>query len=96
MCIRDRPHGNARDRLADRRAAVHQRERPGAHGRHRAGAVGPDDVCGEAERIREVAGVVALAGGRTRALGELAVSDLAAVGRPGVAAGLAGGERGKE
>ena len=86
----DKPYGDAGDGRLDGDAGVHERERAGADGSHRGGAVGAEALAHEPNRVGEL--VLAGNDGRQRALGERAVSNLAPSGRAGRAR-LAGRER---
>ena len=77
IALLDQPHRDAGDRALDRHPGVHQRQRGAAHRGHRGGAVGLEDVRDHPDRVREV-----LDRGhhrRERALGERAVTDVAAL-----------------
>ena len=86
LAFLDQAHGDAGDRLGQRHAGIHQRQRGAADGRHRRRAVGLGDLGDDAQRVGE------LLGSRQHrtdgAPGELAVADFAAAGRTH-AAGLA-------
>ena len=86
----DQPHRNAGDGAADRNARVHHRERAAADGGHRARPVRLEDLGDDAQRVREVGEVGEH--GLQRALGQVAVADLA-TRRAAHRAHLAGGER---
>src|SRR3954454_8249795 len=90
VALLDEAHCDARDRLADRHACVHQRERGAAHRRHRRRAVGLEDVRHDADRVREVLG--AGHDRHERPLGQRAVADVTAL-RAAHEAGLAHRER---
>src|SRR4051812_19203594 len=90
VALLDEPHRDARDRLADRHAGVHQGQRGAAHRRHRRRAVGLEDVRHDADRVREVLG--ARDHRDERALGERPVADVTAL-RAAHEAGLAHRER---
>ncbi len=76
----DQTHRDSRDRGLDRNAGVHQGQRPAADRRHRARTVRFENVAHQADRVRKL-----LRRGQDRfeaALGQCAVADLAAAGRP--------------
>ena len=79
LAFLDQAHGDAGDRLGQRHAGIHQRQRGAADRRHRRRAVGLGDLGDDAQRVGE------LLGGRQHradgAPGELAVADFAAAGR---------------
>ncbi len=87
----DEPHGDAGDGGLDRHTGVHQRQRAGAHRRHRRRTVGGQYLGHEAQRVAELF----LAGqhGKQRTGGERTVADLATLRRTD-AAGLTVGPRG--
>src|SRR6476469_5220904 len=90
VALLDEAHGDARDRLADRHAGIHQRQRRSADRRHRGGAVGLEDVRHDTNRVGEVLGV--RHDRDERALGQGAVADVTAL-RAAHEAGLAHRER---
>ena len=75
---RDQAHRRAGNRRLDRHAGVHQRERRAARRGHRRRAVRGHALADEADDVREL--VVARQHGHERALGEVAVADVAPAG----------------
>ena len=71
----DQAHRDARDRRLDGDAGVHQRERAAADRGHRRRAVRLGDLRDDADRVREL--LLVRQHARERALGEVAVADLA-------------------
>ena len=91
LAITDHTHGHASDGLAHRHASVHQGEAATAHRGHRGGTVGFEDVAHDTDGVRH--GLVMRHHRLEGALGEVAVTDLAAAGaalRLGLASGKAG------
>ena len=90
LLVHHEPHRDAGDRLLDRHAGVHHRERSAAHGRHRRGAVRLEDVRHDADGVGEL-----LFSGhhrRQRAFRQSAVANFAAA-RTRHATGFADRER---
>ena len=79
LAFLDQAHGDAGDRLAERNAGIHQRQRGAADGRHRGRAVGLGDLGDDAQRVGE--GFGRRQHRADGAPGELAVADFAAAGR---------------
>ena len=79
LAFLDQAHGDTGDRLRQRHAGIHQRQRGAADGGHRRRAVGLGDLGDDAQRVGE------LLGGRQHRMdgapGELAVADFAAARR---------------
>src|SRR4051812_7317498 len=90
VALLDQAHGDAGDRPRERHAGVHQAQRGAADRRHRARAVGLEDVRHDADRVREL--LLVRDHRDQRALGERAVADVAAL-RAAHEAGLADRER---
>ena len=86
----DEAHGDAGHGALERHASVHERKRGAAGGGHRAGAIGLHDLGDHADGVGEL--VLGRDHGQKRALGEVAVADLAALGAAH-AARLAGAVR---
>ena len=84
---RDQAHRDARDRGLERHAGRQQRQRGGAHGTHRRGAVRTDGLGDLTDRVREL--LAARQHRHNRLFGERAMADLAALRRAD-AAGLTG------
>ena len=79
LALHHEAHRHAGDRLLDRDAGIHHRERRGARGRHRRAAVRLQDLAGDADRVGEL-----FARRQNRldaAFSECAVADLAATWR---------------
>ena len=79
LALHHEAHRHTGDRLLDRDAGIHHRERRGARGRHRRAAVRLQDLAGDADRVGEL-----FARRQHRldaALCECAVADLAATWR---------------
>ena len=76
VLVREEADRDARDCALQRNARIHEREAAVADRRHRGRAVGAHDLADDADRVRELVGENL----RDRALGESAVSDLAAPG----------------
>ena len=76
---RIRPMAMPRDRLLERHAGVHQRQRPAAHRGHRRGAVGLGDLRDHPDGVGEL--LLGRQHRPERPPGELAVADVAPAGR---------------
>jgi hypothetical protein len=56
LAFLDQAHGDAGNRLLQRHARIHQRQRGAADGRHRGRAVGLGDLGDDAQRVGELFG----------------------------------------
>ena len=84
LAFLDQAHRDAGDGAANRNAGIEQRERATADRRHRRRAVRLENVGDDADRVREL--LERAAARLQRALGQIAVSDLAAADVPRIGA----------
>jgi hypothetical protein len=81
LAFLDQAHGDAGAGALQRRARIHQRQRGAADGRHRRRAVGLGDLGDDAQRVRELVGLLRQQRANG-APGELAMADFAAARLP--------------